>query len=100
MDNRACRELDRKCAWAAKQSQQSKAGNDVMYNYQPATYEAHSQLVLRLLCVFNVCIYNIYYLCIPTDHVRNNYITYIVAMRPYFNQRQQFRRLLCVATII
>jgi len=23
--------------------------------------------------------------CIPTYHVRNNYITYIVAMRPYFS---------------
>jgi len=24
------------------------------------------------------------YMCVHTYHVRNNYVTYIVAMRPYF----------------
>jgi len=38
-------------------------------------------------------------LCIRTYHVRSNYVTYIVAMRPYLSQLQQFRRLLCAATM-
>ena len=29
--------------------------------------------------------------------MRNNYVTYIVAMQPYFSQIRQFRQLLCVA---
>ena len=40
----------------------------------------------------------LYYMCVRTYHVRNNYITYIVAMRPYSRLRQ-FRRLLCVAAM-
>jgi len=39
------------------------------------------------------------YLCVRTYHVRNNYVTYIVAMRPYFSRLRQFRRLLCVAAM-
>jgi len=39
------------------------------------------------------------YMCVRTYHVRNNYVTYIVAMRPYFSRLRQFRRLLCVAPI-
>jgi len=32
--------------------------------------------------------------------VRNNYVMYIVAMRPYFSRLRQFRRLLsCVAAM-
>ena len=38
---------------------------------------------VRLLCGFCVC-RNIY-LCVRTYHVCNNYVTYIVAMRPYFS---------------
>ena len=40
-------------------------------------------------------------MCVRTYHVRNNYVTYIVAMRPYFSRRRlrQFRRLLCVAAM-
>ena len=38
-------------------------------------------------------------LCIPTFHMHNNYIMYIVAMRPYFSHLWQFRWLLCVATM-
>ena len=49
--------------------------------YQPAARKARSRLVLRLLCCFCVCIY----MCVRTYHVRNNYVTYIVAMRPYFS---------------
>jgi len=30
-------------------------------------------------------------------YMLNNYVTYIVAMRPYFSRLRQFRRLLCVA---
>ena len=56
-----------------------------------------SRLVLRLLCGFRVCWY--VYLCVHTYHVRNNYVTYIVAMRPYFSRLRQFRRLLCVAAM-
>jgi len=49
--------------------------------YQPAAREAHGRLVLRLLCRFRVCIS--VNLCVRTYHVRNNYVTYIVARRPY-----------------
>ena len=38
-------------------------------------------------------------MCVRTYHVRNNYVTYIVAMRPYYSRLQQFRWLLCVATV-
>jgi len=51
----------------------------------------------RLLCRFRVCISVA--LCVRTYHVRNNYVTYIVAMRPYFSRLWQFRRLLCVAAM-
>jgi len=44
-----------------------------------------------------VCIY--LSLCVCTYHVCNNYVTYIVAMRPYLNRLRQFRRLLCAATM-
>jgi len=54
-------------------------------------------LVLRLLCRFRVCIS--VDLCVHTYHVRNNYVTYIVAMRPYLSRLRQFRRLLCVAAM-
>jgi len=51
--------------------------------HQAAVHFARSRLILRLLCVFHVC------LCVPTYHVLNNYVTYIVAMRPYFSPLQQ-----------
>ena len=38
-------------------------------------------------------------LYIHTYHVCNNYITYIVAIQPYFSQLQQISWLLCVATM-
>jgi len=72
-------------------------GCDYISFYQPAAREAHGWLVLRLLCVFHVCWY--IYLCVRTYHVRNNYVTYIVAMRPCLSQLRHFRRLLCVATM-
>jgi len=58
---------------------------------QPATHEARGRLVLRLLCGFCVCIYIYIYICmcVCTYHVRNNYVTYIVAMRPYFGRLRQ-----------
>ena len=34
------------------------------------------------------------YMCVRTYHVHNNYVTYIVAMRPYFSQLRQFKQLL------
>ena len=37
------------------------------------------------------------YMHVRTYHVCNNYIMYIVAMRPCFSGLRQFRRLLCVA---
>ena len=47
------------------------------------------------------CLYCIYLgLCVPTYHMHNNYVTYIVAMRVYFNQIWQFGWLLCVATMV
>jgi len=39
------------------------------------------------------------FLCVPTYHMHYNYITYIVAMRPYFRRLWQFRQLLSVATV-
>ena len=57
--------------------------------YQLATCEVHGQLVLRLLCVFRVCLCMPLCMCsalhAPTYYLHNNYVTYIVAMRPYFN---------------
>ena len=41
------------------------------------------RLVLRLLCVFYIS------LCVLTYHVHNNYVIYIVAMRPYFSRLRQ-----------
>ena len=38
-------------------------------------------------------------MCVHTYHVHNNYVTYIVAMQPYFSRLRQFRRLLCVAAM-
>ena len=66
-----------------------------------AARKARGQLVLRLLCGFRVCIYIYVCMCVRTYHVRNNYVTYIVAMRPstYFSRLWQFRWLLCVAAM-
>ena len=50
--------------------------------YQPAARFVRGRLVLRLLRVLHVCWYIYIYLCVRTYHVRNNYVTYIVAMRP------------------
>ena len=61
--------------------------------YQPAARFVRGRLVLRLLCRFCVC------MCVRTYHVHNNYVTYIVAMQPYFSRLRQFRRLLCVAAM-
>jgi len=47
------------------------------------------RLVLRLLICASACTYP----------VHNIYVTYSVAMRPYFSQLWQFRQLLCVATV-
>jgi len=41
------------------------------------------RLVLRLLCFFHIS------LCVLTDHVHNNYVMYIVVMRPYFSRLRQ-----------
>ena len=38
-------------------------------------------------------------MCVRTYHVHNSYVTYIVAMQPYFNRLRQFRRLLCIAAM-
>jgi len=60
---------------------------NVPYNYQPAVRD---WLVLKLLCVFRVCIF---YLCVRTYHMCNNYVTYIVSMRPCLSRLRQFRRI-------
>ena len=52
-------------------------------------------LVLRLI----ICCAFVWDLCVRTYHVRNNYVTYIVAMRPCFSRIRQFRWLLCVVTM-
>ena len=38
-------------------------------------------------------------LCVPTYHVCNNYVKYIVAMRLYFSRLRQFGQLLCVTAM-
>jgi len=76
---------------------QLPATNSSRFFYQPAAREARGRLVLRLLCRFRVCIS--VDLCVCIYHVRNNYVTYIVAMRPYLSRLRQFRRLLCVAAM-
>ena len=65
--------------------------------YQPAMHEVCGQLVLRLLFIFCICLY--VYLCVPTYHMRNNYVTYIVAMQPYFSQLWQFRQLATMSSL-
>jgi len=44
-------------------------------------------------------IYIYIYICVRTYHMCNNYVTYIVAMQPYFSRLRQFRWLLCVAVM-
>ena len=61
--------------------------------YQLAAHFTCGQLVLRLSCGFHIC------MCVHTYHVRNNYIMYIVTMRPYVSRLWQFRRVLCVAAM-
>jgi len=50
-----------------------------------------------------ICVSVLHALCVDVDvrtyHVRDNYVTYIVAMRPYFSRPRQLRRLLCVAAM-
>ena len=49
-----------------------------------AVQEVRGWLVLRLLYVFRVCLFVT--LCVPTYHVCNKYITYIIVMRLYFGR--------------
>ena len=56
------------------------------------------------VCVLYVCACVCVYVFFPAGcaHVAscsNNYVTYSVAMRPYFSQLWQFRQLFCVATM-
>ena len=61
-----------------------------------STWPAGPKITLRFPCLL---VYIYIYLCVRTYHVRNNYITYIVAMWPYFSRLRQFRPLLCVAAM-
>ena len=69
--------------------------------YQPATHEARSQLAGPKITSRFARLFVYIYLCVCTYHVRNNYVTYIVAMRPYFSRLcdSALRRLLCVAAM-
>jgi len=51
--------------------------------YQPAAHKVPGQLVLRLLYIFCICLS--IGLCVPTYHMHNNYVTYIVATQVYFS---------------
>ena len=44
-------------------------------------------------------VYRLYDMCVRTYHMRNNYVTYTVAMRPNFSRLLQFKRLLCIAAM-
>ena len=48
--------------------------------YQLAMHFVYGQLALRSVCI------HVLYLHIPTYHVHNDYVTYIVAMQPYFSR--------------
>jgi len=52
------------------------------------------RLFFILVYVQSIYIYMYVYMCVRTYHVRNNYVTYTVAML-----LRQFRRLLCVAAM-
>ena len=58
----------------------------------PAGHVLHTQLAGPKITLLFLCLF----VCVSTLIM---YITYIVAMRPYFSQLWQFRRLLCVATM-
>ena len=64
-----------------------------LFFYQPGARPAGPKITLLFPRLY-------VYMCICTYHVRNNYVTYIVAMRPYYTSPlRQFRRLLFVATM-
>ena len=67
--------------------------------YQPATREARGQLAGPKITSRFARLFVYIYLCVCTYHVRNNYVTYIVAMRPWFSCLRQFRWRLCVAAM-
>ena len=77
---------DLRCSCAANSFQKNVPNFSVNF-YQPAVHFTRGRLVLRLLCGFHVYIY--IYMCVRTCHVRNNYVTYIVAMQPYFSRLGQ-----------
>jgi len=62
------------------------------------TYSPPDFIIWRIEWTSSSAVSASVYMCIHTYHVRNNYVTYIVAMRPYFSRLRQFRRLLCVAS--
>ena len=66
--------------------------------YRPATCFVLGWQVQWLLCLFCVWLLVCWSvdLCVPTYHMHNNYVTYIVAMQLYFSQ---LRQLLSVATM-
>ena len=68
-----------------------------LHFYQPATREACGQLVLRLLCVFHVCI------CLCVSALITCAIITSRKLLPcdltWASWLRQFRRLLCVATV-
>jgi len=53
--------------------------------YQLATCEARSQLAGPKITLRFACLFVYIHLCVRTYHVRNNYVTYIVAMQSYFS---------------
>ena len=65
----------------------------VLLMFLPAGYAQSAQPAgPRITLCFHIYIF-------VHPHVHNNYVTYIVAMQPYFSWLRQFRRLLCVATL-
>ena len=56
----------------------------------------YARAPLVTLCFLHLFVSMYVSLGFPTYHMCNNYITYIVAMRPYFSWLREFRRLLCI----
>jgi len=66
-----------------------KAREQLLLNIAPLNRLSctHTSLNNELFCV---CWYIL--ICVSAHHVRNNYVTYIVAMRPCSSRLRQFRR--------
>ena len=76
----------------------------LMYAVVVRALKVHVNLYRLITCTCTTLRFSCLYLCMrlwvsPLITRTNNYVTYIVAMQPYFSWLWQFGRLLCVATM-